>query len=157
MPHEWRKHPSLRGRFHPDHPDDLQVMVHDGGPRITHRKPKLVWVTITAYSGDVLMGRVLNQPAQLETVAKGEEIYFIVPKGSEHPIRVTEKYLRERPGRIIHPCAKCSLSELLEAPSDLIKATFPDLPDVAAMEAFSAFCGLCGGVRLVEHEDAVLE
>jgi len=132
-------------------------MVHDGGPRITHRKPELVWVTITAYSEDVFMGKVLNQPLQLETVAKGQEICFIVPKGGEHPIRVTEKYLRERPDWIIHPCAKRGLSELFDAPSDLIKATFPDLPDDAAMEAFSAFCGLCGGVQLVQHKDAALE
>ena len=46
MPYEWSKHPLLQERLHPEHPDDLEVIVHDGGPRITDRKPELMWVTI---------------------------------------------------------------------------------------------------------------
>lgn len=30
MNHEWRKHPRLINLLHPDYPDDLQVVVHDG-------------------------------------------------------------------------------------------------------------------------------
>jgi hypothetical protein len=102
VPHEWRKHPALQKRFHPEHADDLQVIVHDGGPRISDRKPELVWVTL----------------------------------------RVTEKYLRERPDWIIHPCENCGLSELFDAPSELMKAIFPDLQDGAVMESFTAVCGM---------------
>ncbi|MGV3721034.1 MAG: hypothetical protein ACO1SX_08995, partial [Actinomycetota bacterium] len=43
----WRAHPKLRGRLHPDHPDDLQVIVHDGGPRISTHAPEAVWVSVT--------------------------------------------------------------------------------------------------------------
>jgi hypothetical protein len=38
----WREHPKFKRRFLPDHPDDLQVLVHDGGPRITQKRPELV-------------------------------------------------------------------------------------------------------------------
>jgi hypothetical protein len=57
----WRTHPKLKGRFLPEHPDDLQVIVHDGGPRVTDKRPEAVWVTITGCDGDVFTGRVLNQ------------------------------------------------------------------------------------------------
>jgi predicted nucleic-acid-binding Zn-ribbon protein len=157
MPHEWRKHPALQGRLRREHPDDLQVIVHDGGPRLSDRKPELVWVTITVYDGEVFSGKVLNQPEQLETVSKDEEIYFVVPKCGEYPIHVTKKYLDERSDWIIHPCQKCGLTELFDAPSDLMKAVFPALPDGAVTEAFTTLCGMCGGVQLIQHKDAVLE
>ncbi len=39
----WRSDPLLEGRFHPEYPDDLQVIVHDGGPRLTKNAPELMW------------------------------------------------------------------------------------------------------------------
>ena len=102
-------------------------------------------------------GKILNRPSQLQTVNEGDEIQFIVPKDGQQPLRVTEKYLRERPDWIIHPCGNCGLSELFDAPSELMKARFPDLPDGAVMETFTAVCGLCGGVQLVQHKNAVLD
>src|SRR5436190_6698032 len=113
----WRTHSKLKGRFHPEHPDDLQVIVHDGGPRITDTRPEAVWVTVTDCAGDVFSGRVLNQPSQLRTVLQGQQIQFVMPEGSEHPVLVTEKYLRERPLWTIHACQKCGLAELFDAPS----------------------------------------
>src|SRR2546421_532474 len=74
----WRSHPGLKERFQPDHPDDLQVIVHDGGPRITESRPEVVWVTVTACIDDIFTGRVLNQPSQLRTIHEGQEISFIV-------------------------------------------------------------------------------
>src|SRR5688572_7385786 len=83
IPHEsamhWRTHPKLKGRFLPEHPDDLQVIVHDGGPRITDRSPEAVWVTVTGCDRDVFIGRVLNQPTQLRTVQQGQQIRFVMP------------------------------------------------------------------------------
>jgi hypothetical protein len=93
---EWREHPTLKGRFLRDHPDDLQVIVHDGGPRITRNRPETVWVTVTGTDGKVFRGRLLNQPHNLQSIRQGSEIKFIMPGGSEHPIMVTDKHLRER-------------------------------------------------------------
>jgi hypothetical protein len=61
MANEWRQHPLLKGRFLPDYPDDLQVIVHDGGPKITSNEPEIVWVTVTAMDGDVFHGRVFQR------------------------------------------------------------------------------------------------
>jgi hypothetical protein len=148
----WRAHPRLSGRFHPDCPDDLQVLVHDGGPRLTDRRPELVWVRVTGWDGDVFAGRVLNKPHQLVTVQGGSAIRFVVPAGGEHPLLVTAKYLHERGDWVVHPCNKCGLSELFDAPSELIRKVFPNTPPDAVMSMFSAFCGACGGIQVVRHK-----
>lgn len=150
MGSEWRGHQKLEGRFLPDHPDDLQVFVHDGGPRISRNPAEAVWVTVTGMDGDVFRGRVLNQPHNLRSVRQGSEIEFVVADGAKLPVMVTDKYLRERGAWVIHPCSKCGFSELFDAPSDLIRAVFPNHPAGAVMSMFTAFCPFCGGVQGVE-------
>jgi Uncharacterized protein conserved in bacteria (DUF2314) len=150
---EWREHPKLRGRFLPDHPDDLQVLVHDGGPRISRNPAEAVWVTVIGMDGEIFRGRVLNQPQNLRSVRQGSEIMFIVADGAEFPVMVTDKYLQERGAWVIHPCRKCGFSELFDAPSDLIRVVFPNTPAGAQMSMFTAFCPLCGGVQGLESKD----
>src|SRR5437763_5461461 len=79
MANEWREHARLKARFLPDYPDDLQVVVHDGGPQITRNEPEVVWVTVTGMDGDLFWGRVRNQPHNLQTVRRGDEIKFVMP------------------------------------------------------------------------------
>lgn len=146
----WRDHPKLRGRFHPEYPDDLQIIVHDGGPRLTDRRPEAVWVRVLAHDAGVFTGEVLNHPEQLLTVKQGDRVQFVVPQSGEYPLMVRPKYLRERAGWVIHPCNQCGLSELMDAPSELIAKVFPDLPPGATPAMFTAFCGLCGGAQVVE-------
>jgi len=148
----WREHPKLKGHFLPDYPDDLQV-IHDGGPRITRNRPELVWVTVTGMDGEIFSSRVLNQPHNLQSVQQGSEVKFVISAGSDHPIMVTDKYLRERERWVIHPCQKCGLSELFDAPSDLIRVVFPKTPPDGEMTMFTAICPLCGGVMGVELRD----
>lgn len=152
----WRVHPNLKDRFHPAAPDDLQVIVHDGGPRLSRRTPEAVWVTVTSCDGEVFSGRVLNQPTQLESVRQGDQIRFLAAGGGAL-LMVTDKYLAERTGWSIDPCQRCGCGELFDAPSDLIKATFPGTPEGAEMEFFTAFCGLCGGVQGVKAKGFVEE
>ena len=149
---EWRRHPKLLGRFHPDHPDDLQVIVHEGGPRLSQRRPEAVWVGVTGCDGDVFEGHVLNEPSQLPTIRQGQMIRFIVPERGELPVLVTEKYLRERAAWRIRGCDKCGFSELFDAPSDLMRVVFPNLPEGAALDALTSFCPLCGGVQVIESK-----
>lgn len=148
----WRTHPKLEGRFHPEAPDDLPVIVHDGGPRTTQHRPELVWVRVCGGAGDVFEGHVLNQPHNLQTVRRLDAIRFTAPK-AEHLLMITEKYLAERADWKIRPCSQCGLDELFDAPSDLIRAVFPDMPDGSVPEAFTAFCGMCGGVQVVHMPD----
>ncbi len=63
---------------------------------------------------------------------------------------VTEKYLAERGRWTLHACNKCGFDELFDAPSDLIRVAFPNLPPNAEPEMFTAFCPLCGGVQGLE-------
>jgi hypothetical protein len=63
---------------------------------------------------------------------------------------VTDKYLHERPAWTIHPCQNCGFSELFDAPSDLIRVVFPNIPPGAVMQSFTSFCPLCGGVQAIE-------
>jgi hypothetical protein len=155
--HPWRDHPQLRGRFHSEAPDDLQVIVHDGGPRSTDRVPEAVWVTVTDCTDDgVFTGRVLNRPQQLKTVAQNDQIKFVATAG-ERLLMVTDKYLAERPSWIVHPCARCGLNELFDAPSELIRVIFSDLPAGASVDAFTSFCGACGGVQIVRDKNVEIE
>ena len=110
----WRQHPGLRGRFHPECPDDLQVVVHDGGPRMSTHPPELVWIRVNGVEADVFRGQLLNQPHNLKSVRVGDTIQFLVPTGGKHLLMVTEKYLRERANWIVRPCNKCGLSELFD-------------------------------------------
>jgi len=180
MAGEWREHAMLKGRFRSDCPDDLQVIVHDGSPQISRIEPEIVWVTVTGMEGDLFRGRLRNQPHALKTIRQSGEIRFVMPAGNAPaellalaaahlglqqpplagwlaPILVTEKYLRERAAWVIHPCRKCGLTELFDAPSDLIAALFPQAPQDAE-EGFTAPCPNCGGEqRVVPRRSAVAD
>jgi hypothetical protein len=148
----WRSDPLLAGRFHLERPDDLQVIVHDGGPRFTDKSPEVIWVTVSAKHEEAYHGKALNQPHELKSVRQGDEILFLAVAGAEYPFQVSEKYLAERGFWLIKPCNKCGFAELFDAPSDLIKKVFPKVgenPD-AEMEAFTSFCPLCGGMQLIQ-------
>jgi len=148
---EWRQHPKLIGRMHADYPDDLQVMIHDGGSRLTSHHPEVVWVNITKCDGNIFTGKVLNQPNQLTSVSKDSEILFIMPDSGQYPLLVTEKYLQERSEWLIQPCNKCGLSELFDPPSELIRVIFPNTPTNSVINMFTTFCGVCGGIQGVQH------
>ena len=149
--HPWRVHPGLAGRFHPDHPDDVQVIVHNGGPKLTDQRPEIVWVRVMGVRENVFAGVVLNEPAKLRNVTQGKEIQFLVTPGPKYPVLVTEKYLAERGEWKITPCDRCGFGELLDAPSDLIEKAFPELAAGESVEALTTTCPLCGGVQVIER------
>ena len=151
---QWRQHPKLLGRFHPEHPDDVQVVVHEGGPRTAKSRPELIWVRVSGQSEDAFVGTLLNAPTQLQTIEVGAEVLFIVPDGFEHPIRATAQYLAERVRWTIHPCDKCGMSELFDPPSILAAKVFPGVPNI---EMFSALCPICGGAQVVEKRGLEVE
>ena len=145
----WRDDPLLRNRFHPVYPDDLEVVVHDGGPRFTNKPPEVVWVTTTGKTANAYRGNLLNQPQGLESVKQGDEILFIAVAGAEYPLRVSQKYLDERTQWVNKPCDKCGFPELFDAPSDLVKKIFPNVGQNEEIEAFTSFCPKCRGVQVV--------
>ena len=146
---QWRAHPKLKGRFQVKHPDELLVIAHEGGPRLTARRPELVLVEVTGCDGEVFTGRVLHQPMQLHTVQLGQQIRFIVPGAARYPVLVTEKYLEERSHWTIQPCQKCGFSELFDPPSELIPVLFPNSAPGASRVSFKSPCPICGGAQTV--------
>lgn len=147
MEHPWRTDPRLQGRFSPEFPDDLQAIIHDGGPRFSSLAPEVAWLRIEATRGLAFEGRLLNVPHALQSVRQGDSVLFLPAEGAGFPIQTSEKYLNERENWDVEPCNGCGLSELFDAPSDLIRRLFPDAPPSAAVEMFTSFCPLCGGVQ----------
>ena len=150
---EWQKHPKLKGRFSSENPDDVLVLVHDGGPRFTKHHPELVWVRVTGEADSIFTGIILNQPEQLTSIKAGSIISFLVPDGGQHPIMVTQKYIQERSGWIVYPCKKCGLTELFDAPSDLNRVVFPNSPNGAITVMSTVICGGCGGSQGIQNKN----
>lgn len=151
----WRNDPLLSGKFHASYPDDIQVIVHAGGPRLSTIGPELMWVRLAAVAPQsrddrrVYLGGLLNRPHRLPDLNIGDILLVLPAAGSDHPIRTTEQYLEERLRYDVEPCDKCSLAELFDAPSALIAKVFPNIPPGAMMERFTSFCPRCGGVQQV--------
>ncbi|MDI1479404.1 hypothetical protein [Polyangium sp. y55x31] len=169
----WRNDPAFQGMFHPDFPDDLQVIVHDGEPRRTQRGLEACWVRVTGAHGKLRMpvappdakppiraaqvswderrvytGTLLNQPKQLQTAREGESILFVHSPGTPHPVRVTPQYLVERSQWCVLACDKCGADQSLDPPTIMAKTRFPNAPEGAIMAAFTAFCP-CGGTMVL--------
>ncbi len=145
----WRTDPGLRGRFHPQYPDDLQVLVHDGEPRRSGKRTEVCWVrVVAAVDADegLYEGELLNQPHQLVTVKAGDRVRFLGRAGGKHPLYVTPEYLTERVGWDIQPCPSCGLKECLDPPSVMARTRFADATgtgtEIPVM--FTAHCAVCG-------------
>ena len=102
----WREDPNFKGKFHPDFPDDLQVLVHEGSFRFTDTSPEVMWARIVAkmevtlQSGDkysFYKGILLNQPHQLKTLKLHQEIYLVGAEKYPHAIRIAPDYIPDRP------------------------------------------------------------
>ncbi len=175
----WRDDPELAGAFHPQHPDDLQVLVHEGEPRRSGRAPEACWVRVDAVHGSlriastpagvtppidpalvtwrdkpVYAGVLLNQPHGLVRIKQGARLLFLQTPGLPAAgIQVDARYLEERPGWAYVPCTGCGADQSLDPPSIMAQTRFPDAPAGALPIAFTAFCP-CGGtlaLTLVEH------
>ncbi len=156
MSHEWRDNPKLKMRFHSsEFPDDIQVVIHDGGRRLTDIAPECVWVRIAGCTDGIYNGSIINTPYQLKSVMQGSKILFVEPSSDNtFPLMVTEKYLSEKPDWIIAPCQKCGSQEILDAPSELIEILFQSSPTDEAIETFTTFCVFDGGVQSVLRKPA---
>jgi len=153
----WHSHPKLKGRFRADHPNELLVIVHEGGPQLTQRRPEVVAVEVTGLDGDVFTGTILHQPLQLQTLRLGQRIRFVVPTAARFPVLVTEKYLRERSLWRILPCKKCGFPELFDPPSELMRSRLANSQIGGVRASFKTACPLCGGPQTVlakvEHRE----
>lgn len=170
----WRTDPALVGKLHPWYPDDLQILVHDGEPRRTGRRPELCWLRIEAHlvgperrilaadesapppaalSRTVYLGELLNQPHNLTSIQRGDRIRFYASAGCDHPLMVTQAYLAARAEWHIEPCRACGLCEGLDPPPVMAGTRFPDVEALPFM--FTSHCALCGGTQVLRCGDGL--
>lgn len=171
----WRTDPHLQGKFPPTHPDDVQVLVHDGELRRTQRGPEGCWVHITGVGGvlrspiappnaqppltaasvqwlerTIYVGQLLNQPTNLTTVRQGASVRFVHTPGIPQPLMITPQYEAERARWAFTPCDRCGADQALDPMSTMAQTRFPNAPQGAVPMAFSAFCP-CGGTMLLNQ------
>lgn len=151
----WVAHPRLAPHAIPERADHVRVRVHAGGPRVSQVAARLAEVRVTGGDGYAFFGVLAEPVPGLEPLARGSTIRFVAPEDGSAPLLVTDRYLAERPRWTIHPCEHCGLGELYDAPSDLIKATFPELGAAETPRLFATACGACGGSQLVQHDSFV--
>ncbi len=125
----WREDPHLRARFHPDYPDDLEVLVHDGEPRRTGKQIEKCWVRVIgafpgptrrmifneqaspltpeafrqryeSTTGLVFNGTLLNAPVQLSTIRQGDELLFISGPGLDPPTVMAQTRFPDQQGSV---------------------------------------------------------
>lgn len=160
----WHTDPAMAGRFHPDFPDDVQVLLHEGSFRFTPARPEVMWaklighVAITGPQGrriGAYQVQLLSQPFELQSLHLHDQILAVCNNSYPYLIRVSESYLSERTDYEVLPCNQCGLPELFDTISRLIAYTFaaPPTPE-ADLTMFTSTCPLCGGMLVVRHKDA---
>ncbi len=146
---QWRNHSKLKDLFHPESPDNLQVLLHDGDPALTGRKPELLWVRVMDVEGSLFRAQVLDRPRQLMRVREGSLVRFMVPQGGRHPLQVRPGYWKERDQWVIEPCLGCGLTELLEAPNILAHHLCKVKEE--SLSCFEVVCAVCGEIQRVSR------
>lgn len=151
----WRHDPRLAHRLHPEHPDDVRILLHDGGPIGAPPPPERVWVRIVGqFSADVYTAVLLNRPHRLTRCAAGDLLHFAVSGSGAEPVHVSRRHLDERARWTVEPCDRCGLFEVFEAPSDLRAAYFSEpAPGADTMVVFTSTCPVCGGTQIVGLRD----
>ena len=146
---DWRNDPALKGRFHPQDPDDIEVLIHDGHPGLNEKSPERAWVRVRGRRGNAWKGTLLNQPFHLSSIRQGDEVLFIAPKGGQYLVQVTEQYLRERREWHVGACSKCGMTETLGPPSELLAHTNVPAAQRDGVRKLTAPCPVCEGVQVL--------
>ncbi len=149
MNSHWKDHPRLRHRWHPEHPDRLRVLLHDGGPHTAKAPPELHTVQVVERRGQVFFGSLLSTPRRLVRTRVGDRVAFLVPHRAPHPVQVRDDYLAERRQWRWEPCGRCGFSELFDPPSQLLQRHSGDA-ELRGQPRFETSCPLCGGCVRVE-------
>src|SRR5213078_1242072 len=175
----WRSDPELSARFHPQYPDHVQVVLHDGEPRRTQRKPETCWIEVTALHARVRFASVARAPGaplatervhwierpvyrgtllhatHALTIQNGQSLLFVVVPGIPYPLQVDEAYLAERVQWAFRPCDRCGADQGLDLPTTMARTRFGDHPGSVPIR-FTAFCP-CGGTMELQRLDAAAE
>ena len=149
--HPWRSDPNLKGRFHPEFPDDLQALFYDyeSIPRRPDRE--MMWVQLTRQvTAGVYEGTLLNQPNELTGVRQNDQVMIRVAPGMSYPVYLPTRAARDRDGWGAL-CQKCGFDMLPCPPAGLIDTQFPNRPEdgQGEMQMFTTRCWACGQTMMV--------
>ncbi len=142
----WRKDPLLAGRFHPQHPNDLQVSFF----LPAHRQVEQMWVRL---DGEVPAlhawgGTLLNTSHLDPALTQGTRVAVRGAKGAEAPLWVSE-VMAKNLERWDATCSACGFDLVLEPVEALLARQFPGLPEGSVMEAFTTRCAMCNQTQSV--------
>lgn len=144
----WKKDPFFKGRFHPNHPNDVQVTFFfvEGGTA------EQMWVRIereTATAG-VYEGTLLNTAHTRPELASGTTVKVRGAPGVKGPLWLSE-VMAANAASWDARCEACGFDLVLEPVDAVIARTFPDAPAGSTMEAFTTRCAMCRQTQLVQH------
>ena len=147
----WRNNPIFKGKFHPEYPDDLQVLIHAGNPRFSGKRPEAVWVRITRNQDTVYFGNILNKPQFLDNLHQGDEISFLKVESAPFPFLISPNYVDDRKKWVISPCDKCGFAEMFEPPSKKVESFMKEnqITEENVPIMMTTFCPLCGGAQIL--------
>jgi hypothetical protein len=148
---DWKNDPSLKGRFHPNAPDDIEVVIHDGHPGFSGKSPERAWVRVRGRRGSAWMGTLLNQPFHLKSKSEGSEVLFVAPAKGKYLVQVSEQYLREREEWRIGECSQCGMTETLSPPSEILTHTNVPADARSQVRQVTAPCPFCKGSQVLSR------
>jgi len=146
----WREDPALRGRFHEELEDDIEVLF----VLLAHRTLERMWVRLHGVSDFGYRGRLLNTSHVEGSLESGSEVLVRLHRGAKdgEPALiwvppVAEENLRSWRSQ----CRECGFDLVLRSVDELAKQQFPGAPPGAVPEMFTRRCLLCQGTMTVER------
>ncbi|MCG2661717.1 MAG: CHAT domain-containing protein [Kiritimatiellae bacterium] len=147
----WTKDPLLKGKFHPEHPECVQVLIHASNPRFSGKRAELAWVRVTESRGQYYIGSLVSPPKQLDNIRQGDEVLFMAVPSGPYPFLISADYLEDRKNWIISPCSKCGFTEMFQSPTKHVEALMrqDNVPEGKTPIMLATSCPICGGIQML--------
>lgn len=146
----WHGDPDLQGLFHPDCPDDVEVLFFFPHKRVKEK----MWVRLQQIRPDIggYQGELLNSSYTLNALTKGRQIMLRKSPGLPAPFYLTPEMLENQRDWDIH-CTSCGFDAVFRPIGELASMQFPDAPDGALPVAFTTRCPLCKDTMTLELKE----
>lgn len=147
----WTEDPLLKGKFHPEHPDHVQVLIHAGNPKFSGKRAEIAWVRVTESRGQYYIGSLVSPPKQLDNIRQGDDMLFMAVPSGPYPFLIGADYLEDRKNWIISPCSKCGFTEMFQSPTKHAEALMrqDNVPEGKTPIMLATSCPICGGIQML--------
>ncbi len=135
----WRTNPVLRGRFHPEHPDDIEANFL----QLRQRTIERMWGQLHAPIEDLgFVGKLLNSSQLVPDLASGVDV-LVRPSTSHPPLVFVPVVAAENLRDWSSTCGVCGFELVLIPMQELIRMQFPNAPPNSLPERFTTRCAMC--------------